>query len=375
MVSKKKQRGEREKAILMGLVDLFLLTGKPVGSNVLKENRFQDISSATIRNYFAKLEKEGFLIQEHASAGRIPTPAAFKLYAAHYLHANAIDPKEFDCLKKELDQETQEVARYLQTAAERLSHLAQGAVFLSSPRFDQDLVVQIKLLDIDAERCLAAIVTHFGLIHTQILSTPKKLTTFSIKRLEAYFHFQLTGLDRPYLSEEEDKLASHFYHELMMRHIVGHSNFHTEDLYKTGFSKLILFPEFRDPSAIATALSIFENTSYMRSLLKKSMKSKTLKVWIGDDLKPLYGTTVQSTILAIPYFIHGKAVGAIALLGPIRMPYPKIFALLKNFSLILSEVLTRNLYKYKITYRQAEIERVALRIQPPNILEQLTYKN
>ena len=375
MASKKKQRGEREKTILLGVVELFLLTGKPVGSNALKESRFQEISSATIRNYFAKLEKEGFLIQEHASAGRIPTPAAFKLYASHYVHSNISDPKEFDFLKKELDQETVEVAGYLQGAAELLSHLAQGAIFLSSPRFDQDLVTEIKLLGIDANRCLAVIVTHFGLIHTEILSIPKKLTTFSIKRLEAYFHFRLTGLDRPEFNGEEEELGAHFYNELMMRHIVSHANFNTEDLYKTGFSKLIRFPEFQDPSAIATALSIFENTSYMRSLLKKSMKSRTLKIWIGDDLKPLATSSVRSSILAIPYFIHGKAVGAVAILGPMRIPYPKIFGMLKSFSFILSKVLTRNLYKYKITYRQVDIERVALKSQPPKMLEQLTYKN
>ena len=76
MAPKRKQRVERERAALLGLVELYLLTGKPVGSNTLKENGFDDISSATIRNYFAKLEKEGFLKQEHSSAGRIPTPAA-----------------------------------------------------------------------------------------------------------------------------------------------------------------------------------------------------------------------------------------------------------------------------------------------------------
>lgn len=369
MAPKRKQRAERERAVLIGLVELFLLTGKPVGSNTLKENGFDDISSATIRNYFANLEKEGFLKQEHSSAGRVPTPAAFKLYASHHMHSDHTDPKEFDLLKKELDKDTREIAGYLQSASELLSNLTQGAVFLSSPRFDQDLIVDIKVVGIDAKRCLAVIVTDFGLVHTEILYTPKKLSSFSIKRLEAYFNFRLTGLDRPKLNKEEEELGATFYNELMMRHIVGYSNFSAEDIYKTGFSKLIRFPEFRDAAVLATGLSIFENTAFMRTLLGECTREATLKVWIGDDLNHPSARTAQSSIIAVPYFIHGKAVGAIALLGPIRMPYPKMFGILKSFSLILSEVLTRNLYKYKITYRQPAAEQVELKTEPPKLIE------
>lgn len=353
----------------MGLVELYLLTGKAVGSNTLKENGFEEISSATIRNYFAKLEQEGFLKQEHSSSGRIPTAEAFKLYAHHHIHANHIDPKEFDLLKKELDQDTREIAGYLQKASELLSTLTQGAIFLSSPRFDQDLIVNIKVIGIDAKRCLAVIVTDFGLVHTEILYTPKKLSSFTLKRIEAYFNFRLTGLDRPKLNTEEEDLAASFYNELMMRHIVGYSNFSVEDVYKTGFSKLIRYPEFRDATVLATGLSIFENTSYMRTLLGQCTKAETLKLWIGDDLNHPSASAAKSSIIAIPYFIHGKAVGAIALLGPIRMPYPKLFGIMKAFSLLLSEVLTRNLYKYKITYRKPDNKQVELKTEPPKLIE------
>ncbi|MEM8727526.1 MAG: heat-inducible transcriptional repressor HrcA [Chlamydiota bacterium] len=369
MALKKKEKAEKERAVLIGVVELFLLTGKPVGSNTLKESGFGAISSATIRNYFANLEREGFLKQEHASAGRVPTAAAFKFYASHHIDSDHINPKEFDLLKKELEKDTREIGGYLQFASELLSTSTQGAVFLSSPRFDQDLIVTIKIVAIDVKRCLAVLVTDFGLVRTEILYTPKKLSSFSIKRLEAYFNFRLTGLDRPKSNTGEEELGATFYNELMLRHIVGHSNFSAEDLYKTGFSKLIRFPEFRDAAVLATGLSIFENTAFMRTLLGECTKEGGLKVWIGDDLNHPSAKTAQSSIIAIPYFIHGKAVGAFAVLGPIRIPYPKIFGIVKNFSAILSEVLTRNLYKYKITYRQPSVERVELKTKPPKLIE------
>ncbi len=370
MAAKRKQRAEKERDVLLGLVELYLLTAKPVGSNTLKENGFENISSATIRNYFANLEKEGYLAQQHASGGRIPTIEAYKLYANFHINSRQIDPKELSLLKNELDQDTREIASYLQNGAELLSNHTQGAVFLSAPRFDQDIIIDIKIIGIDAKRCLIVVITDFGLVHTEILYPPKKLSSFSLKRIESYFHFRLTGLDRPKINQEEEELASNFYNEIMMRHIVGYSNFSAIDIYKTGFSKLIRFPEFQDASVLATGLSIFENNSFMRKLLGRCTREGNLKVWIGDDLHHLSASIAQSSIIAIPYYIHGKAVGAIALLGPIRMPYPKLFGILRAFSQILSEVLTRNLYKYKITYRQPKSEQVEMQTTSPKLIEQ-----
>ena len=81
---KKSGKTDRERKVLIGLVEHYIQTGKPVGSNVLKDVGFDDLSSATIRNYFAHLEEEGYLAQQHSSGGRIPTDQAFKLYANEY---------------------------------------------------------------------------------------------------------------------------------------------------------------------------------------------------------------------------------------------------------------------------------------------------
>lgn len=367
MAPKKKQREEREKKVLIGLVELHLLTGKPIGSKTLKENGFDHISSATIRNYFAKLELQGFLHQQHTSGGRIPTTSAYKYYAEHHFQATDIDPKERETLKEGLKKDTREIARYLQYASELLSNMTQSAVFLSSPRFDQDLILNVKLVGIDAERYLCVLVTDFGLVHTEILYSSKKLSSFALKRIEKYFHFRMTGLEKPKLSHHEEQIASQFYNEILLRHIVDYSNFSAEDIYKTGFSKLLKFSEFRDATTLATGLSLFEDTSYMRYLLKECNQRADLCFWIGDDLNT--GAT-HTSIIAIPYCINGKTVGALALLGPTRMPYPKIFGIMRAFSSILSEMLTHNLYKYKITYREPREREIDMQTQTPAYLNQ-----
>ena len=124
---RKPPKNQRERLVLLGLVDLYLRDGKPVGSNTLRENGFEALSSATIRNYFEKLEAEGFLKQQHSSGGRIPTHLAYQLYVEEHLHSPNLGEKEKKALSAKLTKETREIAAYLQHTAEVVSEATSPA--------------------------------------------------------------------------------------------------------------------------------------------------------------------------------------------------------------------------------------------------------
>jgi heat-inducible transcriptional repressor len=352
--SKKPAKDQREKLVLLGLVELYLKTGNPIGSNTLRENGFESLSSATIRNYFGKLEHAGYLKQQHSSGGRIPTQLAYKLYADTYLPTITVNEKDREWLQFKMLRESREPATYLQQMAEIASEMTNCAVFLSSPRFDQDFVLDIKLVGIDQNRCLCVLITDFGLIHTEVLFAEKKLSNFSIKRIEAYLHWRITGLDKPELNAEEETLASRFYKEVMLRHIVNHSNFSAIDVYKTGFSKLLSYPDFNNAAALASGLSLFENEKDLRALLNECVNANHVCCWIGDDLADYATTTSGCSVIAIPYRINQTTAGAIAILGPHRIPYRRLFGLLKTASEFITESLTKSMYKFKISFRQPQ---------------------
>lgn len=369
LANTKPPKDVREKQVLLGLVDLYLRTGMPVGSNTLREGGFEHLSAATIRNYFAQLEATGFLKQQHASGGRMPTQRAYKLYAqTHFQQIPPLVEEELQQLQASLLCETREVATYLQQASETLSDLAGCAVFLSSPRFDQDFVVDVKFLAVDQSRCICVLITDFGLIHTELLLTGKKLSHFTLKRLEAYFHWKLTGFDPPTLDPQEEKLAMRLYNEVVLRHIVTYTHFTQEDIYKTGFSKLLHYPDFNDASALAQSLSLFENTPALRNLIGACCKAKTLSCWIGDDLQPFLPSFGSFSVLAVPYSIHQTVAGAIGLLGPVRIPYKRLFALLTVASQCLSQSLTKSVYKHKISVRKPSPHRVDFKSEQANRL-------
>lgn len=381
---KKMSKEEREKRVLLALIDYYILSGKPVGSTTLKEVDIGDLSAATIRNYFAHLEEEGYLVQQHTSGGRLPTDKAFRLYAHEHLHSRELTPEIESEINPLRHNDSREIASYLQEVAEELSRLTNSAVFLSAPRFDHDFITSIKLLVIDHARCLCVIVTDFGVIKTEVIQIDRKFSSFSIKRIEEYFHWRLTRLNPPEsLEPEEEQLAHRIYNELVIRYFVGYSNFSDEEIYRTGFSRLVAYPEFHDAAVLASSLSLFESRPSMRLLLKDCSKHNTLKFWIGDDLAPYAITTPNCAILTAPYKINTQCAGAIGLLSSVRIPYGKLFSLLSAFSEIISATITRNMYKFKIKYRQPlqplmnleMVEKRLLKQTEPLMLEDMRLEN
>lgn len=347
LMTRKPPKDQRERLVLMGLIELYLETGKPVGSNTLRENGFEALSSATIRNYFSKLEEEGFLKQQHSSGGRIPTSLAYQLYAEQHLKSPEIEGKEAHQLKKSLLKETRELASYLQHTTEIVSEATGCAVFLSSPHFDQDFVMEVKLVSIDSHRCLCVLITDFGIVHTETLYTDKRLSNFTLKRLENFFKWKITVLDKPPLSPAEEMLANRFYSEVMLRHLVGLA--HSSGITKTGFSKLLAFADFNDATALAEGLGFFENHAALQTLLQECSKNGNLSCWIGGALK-------GCSAIAIPYRINQTVVGALAILGPHRIPYRKLFGILITAADAISTSLTKSLYKFRISFRQPHSE-------------------
>jgi len=348
------EKTDREQAVLLGLVELYLKTGKAIGSSTLQEHGFGNLSSATIRNYFCKMEEEGYLKQQHISGGRIPTPKAFRLYANTYLQEGVLDSGQEDALSSLFAKKGKKVTALIHEAASLMSDLSSCAVFISAPRFDQDFIQEVKLVSLDAESILAILITDFGVVRTESIYLERQVDPTFLQQCESYFRWRMNRGEKPFFTDEgQIKLAVRIYNEVMVRHVVGYANFPNEDLFRTGLSKLLAYPEFSDAAALASSLSLFEDEKEMRHILRLCGKKNEMALWVGDELAALAPTATGCAILAIPYHINQMQAGAIALLGPMRLPYRNLFGLMRAFSEGLSCLLTQSVYKYKISFRNA----------------------
>ncbi len=357
----------RELKVLMGLVEEYIKSAKPVGSNTLKEAGFDDLSSATIRNYFANLEELGLLKQQHTSGGRIPTDKAYRLFAKECLESKTYDKED---RKGEFIEELRQIASFLQTAADQFSQKIGYPLFFSSPRFDHDFVLAMRLVPIDAKRVLVVLITDFGVIKTEQMTTKRALNREDALEIESYFEKRLQGEEESFkLSSEMKQIADALYNEALIRFVSGYASFTEEEIYRTGISHLLKYPDFFDSTTLTAPLTFFENTSSMRAFLRECRKLNRLSYWIGDDLAP-FGAKREClfTSLAIPYYINKQPVGAIALLGPSRMPYDALFQALTEFSQKISSTLTASLYKYQITFRQPKEGNYSLSFEEQSFL-------
>ncbi|OGN56095.1 MAG: heat-inducible transcription repressor HrcA [Chlamydiae bacterium RIFCSPHIGHO2_12_FULL_44_59] len=351
--AKKLSKVDREQAVLFGLVELYLKSGKPIGSHTLQENGFESLSSATIRNYFGKMEADGLLKQQHISGGRIPTDQAFRKYVEACRDQGVVEKVQEEAIQRIVEGETREVATFLNRCADTLSELTKCAVFVSAPRFDQDFIQDIRLIRLDPVKILSVLITDFGLIRTEAVYLDKEVDALFLRSAEEYFLWRMNKGEKPLFKDEmEAKLSQKIYNEVMVRHVVGYANFPEEDIIRTGLAKLLAYPEFNDASALANSLSLLEDVNQMRELLRKCAKKNQMISWIGNELCPVVPEDAECAVIAIPYRINQAVAGSIAILGPTRIPYRNLFGLLQVFSEQVSLALTKSLYKYKITFRQ-----------------------
>ncbi len=353
--ARKLPKTDREQAILLGLVELYLKSTRPIGSQTLQENGFESLSTATIRNYFGKMEEQGYLKQQHTSGGRIPTGKAFRFYVDHFRHGGVIEDGQETSLQAAFSKESREIATSISIVAEALSEEAKCAVFISTPRFDQDFIQHVRLLMLESDKILSVLITDFGLIRTETMYLEQPVNASFLRSAEEYFLWRMNkGEKTLFQSETESKLAQRIYNEVMVRHVVGYANFPAEDIVRTGLSKLLAYQEFNDAAALARSLSLLEDQTQMRTLLRECCKQNQLVSWIGDELCPYVPPESECSVISIPYKIGESIAGAVAILGPMRLPYRNIFGLLQSFSERLSRKLTESVYKFKITFRQPE---------------------
>lgn len=340
----------------MKLIEYYITTGRAVGSNTLKEVGFPELSSATIRNYFASLEEEGFLIQQHISGGRIPTKKAF-----HFFAKESLDEIEKEGCKEEghfaatdiFAREIKEIISSLQHAADELSEKTTCAVFLSYPRFDQDFVTDITFILVDASRVISVILTSFGQVYTEIIPTAKKISQESLHKIQGFIRLLLSGkepVDHG-LTHEESELAKKLYQETLSRYLVSYANFSDEDIFRTGFSRLLVYPEFQVAETLVGSLALFENHAQLRGVIRETVRSGKVKYWIQDERFGYLGSTQSCTVAAANYHIGTKNVGAIGVIGPMRLQYKKLFSQLISAAKDISDFLQRSLLRYKISFR------------------------
>ena len=184
---------DRKKKVLQAIVDDYVATNEPVGSKSLIERHDFRVSSATLRNDMAELERLGFIEKPHTSAGRIPSDRGYREYVDSLMKIDTLTPKEQEEIESNISGTVDEAAELIKSATHTLSE-ATGFVSLSmSPRLRKSFLKQIKILMIEPGKALVVLVLSAGVVKDKVVRIPNFFTDEQMIKLSGAIEKNLTG--------------------------------------------------------------------------------------------------------------------------------------------------------------------------------------
>ncbi len=314
----------RKDKLLKLIVEDFIKTAEPVGSNYLIKKYNLPISSATIRNEMNALEKEGLLEKTHISSGRVPSAKGYEYYIEH-LRNNKIDDKMKNELNKVFSNSVT-VEELLKESCEILSHMTNLASVVLGPSADEEHLVSMQLIPISLNSVTAIFVTDRGYVENKTFTINSKYRVDDMKKCIEILNDRLRGTSinglvdklesiKPILS---NYMSDYVYlYNALLKTFYDFASSRNGKIY--GKENLLKQPEFRDNAhELKKLFDLFENPNDLEKIIDEAQTR--LLVNVGDVEEKYNDVSVVSKDIAV----DGEKIGKIAVIGPTRMDYSKV---------------------------------------------------
>lgn len=314
---------DRKAAILKAVVEEYIETAQPVGSASVLRATNLPVSTATVRNDLAQLERDGFLDHPHTSAGRVPTDKGYRFFVDH------LQPK-LPVAQRQRVQEFfarahGEIEQMLHDTSRLLSDLTQYAALVVPPKRDVAKVRSVQAVGLGRHVALVVAILSDGTVKKAILEIEQTVGEDRLAVVGAHLTAHLVGLP-----VDADVSLPPTGDDLTDRVVVASQRAlgralaaaEPEQLFVGGAARMAT--TFDAIETVRRVLAILEQQYVLVSLLRQAIHDDQLTVSIGAEhgVEPL----AQCSIVVAPYEYDGATVGTIGVLGPTRMNYPNAIA-------------------------------------------------
>lgn len=335
---------KRETEILTAVVEIYVDTAQPVGSQTIAVKRQTSLSPASLRTTMASLTSKGYLHQPHTSAGRVPTILAFRYYLDQVLKLCPLPRRDQSRLQEHILPGEGELPQVLRRAAQAMATLTRQVCVIMAPRPDLARWRQIDFVLLRPGMIMAVLVMHGGLISNRLVQMDEDMSADDLVYYGNYLNSLFEGrttqevrteILRQLHSVQKTLDASRRAWELAARAIADEDQ---PEVFIGGASHIAGHPEFTELDTIQQLLRLIEERSRLLELLDKTTKSQSISVSLGQDVAGLAGCSLVASPYSAFAFPHGTQ-GTLAVLGPVRMNYARIMPMVDFAAQILSQCL------------------------------------
>ena len=338
---------ERKQFILRAIIEDYIQTATPIGSRTIAKREDVTFSSATIRNEMSDLEDMGYLLQPHASAGRVPSAKAYRLYVDHLINEGGMSYAEVDGFRQFVARKLEGAEDIVSQTASILAEITQYPSLVLAPAWDKMTLKRIQLVPVSENHALAVVVSEMGTVHDKLIRVPSE---FSIEQLEAFSKVISDRLEHQTLPEAIRTLAKEFQNEISQQRYFFEEvanalgqHFGPEHPFSniaiSGANKILIHPEFNDIEKAQKMLSIFETKESLVKVFTAPMNMEfNIRIGPENEMEEMK----DSSLVASTYRIGDSSQGMFGIIGPTRMDYAKVLSAMSALSRCIEEIFGAN---------------------------------
>jgi heat-inducible transcriptional repressor len=342
---------ERKAAVLRAIVEQYVDTAQPVGSQTVTSKTGLGVSAATVRNEMSLLEREGYIAQPHPSAGRVPTDRGYRYYVDHLGGAGQLPATERRRIVEFFSSATLAMDQLLSQTSQLLAGVTAHAAVVVGPELQAVVVRAANLVLLQSRVVLAVVVLSNGSVEKEVVVFDGELADDDVAAASVRFAQQLAGrrLAEVATLEGEDTSGTKGAHEppnrvaeivsasrrALQTRLEQHQN---EPLYVGGASRLAAEHDAFVTTSTARLLELLEQHGVLASLMRELL-GPGLTVSIGSENTSL--DLRECSLVLAPYLVEGEPAGTVGVLGPTRMDYRKAQAAVSTVSQQLGRQLSR----------------------------------
>jgi heat-inducible transcriptional repressor len=336
MVSQGPDLTQRQRQILIRVVEEYVATGQPVGSRHLIERTGMRVSSATVRNELAELERIGLLTHPHTSAGRVPTDRGYRYYVDRLLERNSPRPATFPL---DLTEARSEVESALQATTEMLSRVTRLIALVSAPPLQTATVRHVEVLLLQPQVVMVVVITSSGGVTKRVFAFDSPVDPGLAHWAGEYLEEQAVGLSlgsgqlRRRLDDVTLSPSERAFLDVLTTAFTDAED-GEQRVYVGGAAGLLDDVRDEDLGSYRSLIDLLERRRALLDMLAEALDPRRPFVRVGDEL-PDPGLR-DLALVGAAYGIANRTLGAVSLIGPSRMDYDKAIRTVRSAASELS---------------------------------------